>query len=109
MIITQWLTFGQVATVGTITYLVAFFASLAIAWRMWSIWKRWGVEMAGALMGLSLLAAAYWLYVITLIHLGCQTGAPSIDDWICSEVAFWSRILVAIGTSAIAWWAWKMK
>jgi hypothetical protein len=107
--ITLWLDAATLAFVGELLYFVALFASLAIAWRMWGIWRKWKVSLAFDLTVYSLLTAAYWLYVIVRIHLGCSAGDPIVGELACLELTFWSRLIVAIGTSFIAAWVWKMR
>jgi hypothetical protein len=107
--ITPWLSQEAVEAFGELMYIVSLLASLAIAWRMYGIWSWWGLELAAGLCAVSVLFALYWLYCLVRIHTGCMTGSPGIEPWLCSEMAFWTRLMVAVGLSAVATWAWWTK
>jgi hypothetical protein len=105
--ITQWLDATALANLGEMLYFVALLSSLAIAVRMWGIYKRWNMEVAANLMAVSLLLSAYWLYVIIRIHLGCSFAGAIIGDLACMELTFWSRLIVSVCTACIAISVWR--
>ena len=107
--ITPWLSPGMVEMAGEIMYVISFLASMAIAARLYVVWLCWEVDIAGRMVPVCLLFAGYWLYCLVRIHVGCLTDNPVIGVYLCSEMAWWTRIIVALGLSGIAWWLWKTK
>jgi hypothetical protein len=94
-------------TIGEMMYLVSLFASLAIAYRMWGIWRQYGTELASGILALSLIFAAYWLFCLVRIHLGCLSVEPLVGSFACNEMAWWTRISMAATLSAVAVWLWR--
>lgn len=95
--------------VGELMYIVSIVATLAIAARMYSVWYWRRIDIAGSITVVCLLFVAYWTYCWVRIRLGCMTPEPSIEPYLCSELAWWVRIGVASGLTGIAWWLWKEK